>query len=116
MQLPSFIDLVDALVTYSIGLAPGALGAAVSLAHEKGLSWRDRVIQFAAGTVVSFYAQGAVAALFDLDPFVLQGIGFSAGMVAFKSTPRFIASAADVIAGLPAAIRDRILPARKDKP
>lgn len=111
-------DVLDALLSFTIGLAPGALGAAVGLAHEKGMTWAERVTQFAAGTTVSYFAQGVIGAVspWHLDPFVLQGVGFSAGMVAFKATPRFIQAAADVVAGLPAQLRDRFLPARKDKP
>jgi hypothetical protein len=109
-------DLLDSFLTFLVGLSPGALGAAVSLAHEKGLTWSERCIQFAAGTTVSFFTARGIDAVTSLDPFVLQGIGFSAGMVAFKSTPRFIASAADVIGGLPALIVGRFFPARKDKP
>lgn len=109
-------ELLDTTATFLAGLSPGALGAAVGLAHEKGLTWTERCVQFAAGTTVSWFAQRGVGALWLLDPFVLQGIGFSAGMVAFKSTPRFIASAADVAGGIPALVRDRFLPTRKDKP
>lgn len=113
---PLIKDILDAVLTFATGLVPGALGAAVGLAHERGLKWTERFVQFAAGTTVSYFAQLVVGALFAFDPYVLQGIGFSAGMVAFKATPRFIASAAEVAAGLPAAIRDRIFPTRKDKP
>jgi hypothetical protein len=109
-------DLLDSFLTFLAGLSPGALGAAVSLAHEKGLTWSERCIQFAAGTTISWFAQRWIGAVYAFDPFVLQGIGFSAGMVAFKSTPRFIASAADVIAGVPALVLGRFFPARKDKP
>ncbi len=112
-MLKILTDISDAVVTFAIGLVPGALGAAVGLAHEKGLTWTERCVQFAAGTTVSWFAQRGVGAMILLDPFVLQGIGFSAGMVAFKSTPRFIAAAADVIGGLPALIRDRFLGAKK---
>ncbi|RSV12285.1 hypothetical protein CA235_17575 [Sphingomonas sp. ABOLF] len=112
MKIPS--DWLDAAQTFVIGLTPGALGSAVGLAHEKGLSWAERFTQLAAGTVMSWFVTRALGSTVDLNPFVLQGIGFTAGMIAYKSTPRFIAAAADVAGGLPAAIRDRFLPARKD--
>nr|WP_317892032.1 hypothetical protein [uncultured Sphingomonas sp.] len=114
--MSKLLDILDPFLTFLAGLTPGALGAAVSLAHEKGLTWSERCIQFAAGTTVSWFAQRGIGAVYAFDPFVLQGIGFSAGMVAFKSTPRFIASAADVAGSLPALLRDRFFPARKDKP
>lgn len=112
MKLPS--DWFDAAQTFVIGLTPGAFGSLVGLAHEKGLSWVERFVQFAAGTVVSWFAARAIGAAVDLNPFVLQGVNFTAGMIAYKATPRFIAAAAEVAGGLPAALRDRFLPARKD--
>jgi hypothetical protein len=112
MKMPS--DWFEAAQTFVIGLTPGALGSAVGLAHEKGLSWAERFTQLAAGTVVSFFVARAFGATVDLNPFVLQGIGFTAGMIAYKSTPRFIAATAEVAGGIPATLRDRFLPARKD--
>lgn len=111
MKIPP--EWLDAAQTFVIGLTPGAIGSAVGLAHEKGLSWAERFTQLAAGTVVSWFVARALGATVDLNPFVLQGVNFTAGMIAYKSTPRFIAAAADVAGGLPAALRDRFLP-RKD--
>jgi hypothetical protein len=112
MKIPH--EWLEIAQTFVVGLAPGAIGSAVGLAHEKGLSWAERFTQLVAGTVVSFFVTRALGATVDLNPFVLQGIGFTAGMIAYKSTPRFITAAADVAGGLPAALRDRFLPARKD--
>ncbi len=116
-------ELFAAILTFLAGLTPAALGAAVSLAYEKGLTWRDRFIQFAVGVVVSYFAGGVTAVIWALffkgpiDPFVLQGFQFTFGMIAFKATPQFIASCSDVLAGLPALVRDRLitwLPRKKD--
>ena len=114
MKIPS--EWLDAAQTFVIGLTPGAIGSAVGLAHEKGLSWAERFTQLAAGTVVSWFVARALGGAVDLNPFVLQGVNFTAGLIAYKATPRFIAAAADVVGGLPAALRDRFFPARKDKP
>jgi hypothetical protein len=111
MKIPP--EWFDAVQTFVIGLTPGAIGSAVGLAHEKGLSWAERFTQLAAGTVVSWFVARALGGTIDLNPFVLQGVNFTAGMIAYKSTPRFITAAADVVGGLPAALRDRFLP-RKD--
>lgn len=107
----------DAIVTFAGGLTPAALGALVAVSYEKGLTWADRFTQFAVGVCVSYFTTRALGALWPLDPFVMQGVSFSVGMIAFKSAPRFITSAADVIGSLPAFLRDRVLnllPGRKE--
>ena len=48
--------------------------------------------------------------LVTLNEYALQGAGFWLGMIAYKATPRIIASAADVAASLPGRVRDRFLP------
>lgn len=101
--------LLDAFFALLSGIAPGAIGAAVGLAWRKGLTWRERFIQMAVGIIVSWFAGRAIGALWALDPFVLQGIAFTIGMIAFEATPRFIAAAADVAGTIPAALRDRFL-------
>ncbi|KQM79358.1 hypothetical protein ASE70_05680 [Sphingomonas sp. Leaf22] len=103
------LTILDTLLAFLAGLVPGAMGAAVSLAYEKGLTWSDRFIQFTVGTVVSYFARGAIVALFDLHTFVIDGIVFTAGMIAFRATPRFASAAIDVVVGLPAIIRDRFV-------
>ncbi|WCM29186.1 hypothetical protein NDN01_10000 [Sphingomonas sp. QA11] len=116
-------ELFAAMVTFVAGLTPAALGAAVSLAYERGLTWRDRFIQFAVGVVVSYFAGGVTAVIWAfffknaIDPFVLQGFQFTFGMIAFKATPQFITAASEAIAGLPSMVRDRLvtwLPKKKD--
>ncbi|MFC3581080.1 hypothetical protein [Sphingomonas hylomeconis] len=110
-------DLIAGLLGLLAGLSPAALGAAVSLAYEKGLTWGERFIQFAVGTCVSFFVSRAIGALVTLDPFVLQGISFTLGMIAFKAAPKFIGSAVDAVGALPREIGDRIiswLPKKKD--
>lgn len=95
------------------GLTPAGLGAMTALSYEKGLTWADRFTQFAVGVVVSYFATRVVGALFTLDPFVLQGISFSVGMVAFKAAPRFISGAAEVLGSLPREIKERIFPSKR---
>lgn len=106
---------LEACLTLMAGLAPGAIGAAVGMAWRKGLTWRDRFVQLAVGIVVSWFATRAIGAIFPhWEPFVLQAVAFTFGMIAFEATPRFIAAAADTVAALPARIADRFLPGRKD--
>jgi hypothetical protein len=103
----------EAITTFAIGLSPAALGALVAVSYEKGLTWADRFTQFAVGVVVSYFTTRVVGAVVTLDPFVLQGVSFSIGMIAFKAAPRFISGAAEVLGSLPGEIRDRILPAKR---
>lgn len=103
--------LFDALWALLAALVPGAIGATVTLAFERGLTWSQRFLQLAVGTIVSFYAARMVGAIWHgIDPLLLEGVKFTIGMIAFKATPRFIASAVDVVAGLPPLIRDRYFP------
>lgn len=101
-------DAINASLTFLSGLVPGALGAIVSLAYEKTLTWTQRFLQLSVGIVVSYFAGGALEATFRPAAFVAQGFAFTVGMIAYRSTPRFIQSAEDTIAGIPEAIRDKI--------
>lgn len=110
--------LLDTIISLLIGLTPAALGAGVSLMYEKGLTWGDRFARLAVGVTVSWFTSRAVGALWPwqpIDPFVLQGITFTLGMIAYKATPPFISSASSIVAGLPAAIAARFLPAKAEK-
>ncbi len=104
--MEKLLHALEPLLAFLIGLAPGALGAAVSLAYEKGLTWSDRFIQFAVGTTVSWFAGKAVGGIMTLDPFVMQGVTFTLGMIAFRATPRFASGMADLVADLPARLRE----------
>ena len=109
------IEFLDTAGTFLAGLVPGAIGATVALAFETGLSWGQRFLQLAVGTVVSFYAARMVAAIWTFDPFVMEGVKFTIGMIAFKATPRLIGSLVDLVAALPAQIRDRYFPKGGDQ-
>ena len=111
--------LLDVVLSFVAGLTPEALGAAVSLAFEKGLTWTERFVQMAVGVIVSFFVGRAVNAIHPLDPFVLQAVSFVTGMIAYKSAPAFIEGAAGAFRALPAALKDwlvGLLPHRKDHP
>lgn len=105
-------ELLATAATFIVGLLPAALGAAVSLAYETGLTWSRRFVQMSVGVVVSYFATGALAALWPWgspDAFVIQAVGFVVGMIAFKATPRFITGCSDAIASAPRAVLDRFL-------
>ena len=107
-------QLLDSTLALLLGLTPAALGALVSLAYEKGLTWTDRFVQFSVGVCVSWFASRALGAMVTLDPFVLQGVTFTLGMIAFKSVPKFASSCSDILVGLPADLRARFFPPKKD--
>jgi len=113
-MLKHLVPVWDWIITVGTGLSPAALGALVAVSYERGLTWADRFTQFAIGVVVSYFSTRVVGVLLAPDPFVLQGISFSIGMVAFKAAPRFISGAADAVATLPADLISRFLPKRKD--
>lgn len=110
------LELLDAIGTLLVGLVPGAIGASVSLVWEKGLTWGQRFLQLAVGIVVSFYVTRMLASGLHLytgkplEPFFLDGIKFTIGLIAFKATPGFITACVDVIASLPGRARDKWFP------
>ena len=105
------------LLAFLFGLTPAALGAAVSLAYETGLTWSRRFLQMSVGIVVSYFSTGVIRVLWPwghADPFVIQAVGFVFGMIAFKATPKFIAGMSERVTDIPAAIFDHFFP-RKDR-
>ncbi|MFY9349916.1 MAG: hypothetical protein WBL20_17540 [Sphingobium sp.] len=94
-------------------LAPAAIGAAVGQAWEKGLSFSQRLVQWAVGICVSYYVGGGLEAWLRLDPFVSDAISFVLAMIAFKATPRFVAGAVELAGSLPADMRARWFGASK---
>ena len=106
-----------AMMAFLTGLVPAALGAAVSLAYETGLTWSRSFLQMSVGIVVSYFGTGVIRVLWPWgqpDPFVIQAVGFVVGMIAFKATPKFIAGLSERVIEIPAAIFDRFFP-RKDR-
>jgi hypothetical protein len=106
-------EIIEALKTLCSTLLPAAIGSAVAQAWEEGLSLRDRCIQWIVGICVSYYVTLGVTAIFGLGDFAGQAVGFVTAMIAFKSTPRFIAGCSSTLESLPAAIRDRFLGPKK---
>jgi hypothetical protein len=110
-------DIGVTLLALFAGLVPAALGAAVSLVYETGLTWSRRFTQMSVGIVVSYFATGVIRVLWpwgQADPFVLQAVSFVLGMIAFKATPKFIAGMSERVTDIPAALIDRFFP-RKDR-
>lgn len=109
------LDLIDAALRvgdFLAGLVPGALGAIVATAYEKGLTWGQRFLQLAVGIVVSYYVGAAFSAVFGASDFLRQGVSFTAGMIAYKAVPVFIqnwvSTAAEVPGDLWSAVKAKI--------
>lgn len=111
-------DVLEAVLAFLASLVPSALGSVVSLVYEPGLTWTQRFARLWIGVTVSYFAQRAAGAVFDLHPYVLQAIAFVLGMIAYRAAPAFTAAAVAVVGELPALLRDRLiafLPKKDDK-
>lgn len=84
MNKQSFYDMLAVVREFASALAPGALGATVSVATQTGLTWAQRFLQLAVGIIVSYYAGEFAAHLFDLQDVAKSGVGFTAGIGAFE--------------------------------
>jgi hypothetical protein len=102
-------DVLEAAKALAGALMPAAIGSAVAQAWQKGLSLRDRFIQWAVGICVSYYVTLGISAVFGLGQFAAQAVGFVVAMIAFQSTPRFIAGCSSALEALPAQLKDRLL-------
>ena len=107
-------ELIQTMIDAASALAPAALGSAVAQAYQRGLSLRDRLVQWAVGICVSHFVTAALAGWFGWNAFVTQGVGFVFGMIAFQATPKFIAGASDMLGTLPAVLRDHFLKRKGD--
>lgn len=101
-------EIMTGLASFISALAPAAIGAAVAQAWEKGLSWGQRLVQWAVGICVSYYVTGGVSAWMHLDRFVAQAIGFVLAMVAFRATPAFITASIAAAGTLPSSLLQRL--------
>ncbi|MDB5724998.1 MAG: hypothetical protein JWQ16_1752 [Novosphingobium sp.] len=80
-------EIGEAVLTGLAAIAPAAAGSAIGAWLRKGLSWKERTLHFAAGIVVSWYANIAVGVIFSVHPFVAQAIGFTLGYLALDALP-----------------------------
>ncbi len=71
-------------------LVPGALGAAVGQAWEKGLGLKDRMIQWAVGLLFAAYVVPAVCThVLNWSQPLTNAAGFVVGTIAFKAVGRW---------------------------
>ncbi len=104
MNKQSLLDALAAVKELAAGLAPGALGATVSIMTQTGLTWAQRFIQLAVGIIVSYYAGEAASAVFGLSDIVKSGVGFTAGIGAFEIVKHLRASLGALADRLPGDI------------
>jgi|KBSSwiS6_1023812.scaffolds.fasta_scaffold16419_2 hypothetical protein len=108
MNKNDIVDVVTSGVEIIYGLVPGALGAAVATAYEKGLTWAQRFGQIAVGIIVSWFAGQAFSAFFSFGPFVQQSVSFVAGLVAYRAVPGFIAAFAATAKSVPGDVWENV--------
>lgn len=117
MQHHRLAEMIEAAFAIVAGITPAALGATVSLAYERGLSWGDRFGRLLVGIVVSYFTTKVVDAMWLDDPFLLQAVSFTLGMIAYKATPPIAQQLTDMLVALPAMVRAKYLaPPRDDAP
>ena len=87
----------------------GSLGAAVAQAWEKGLSLRDRLIQWAVGLLIAVYLVPALGHLMGWSDVVTRGASFVIATFAFKAVGYWRETAtragSDIIKSLPELVR-----------
>lgn len=88
MNKQSVYDSFAIIREFAIGLVPGALGAAVSVATQGALTWTQRFLQLAVGIIVSYYAGEVASHVFGFSDIVKSGVGFTFGVGAFEFVKR----------------------------
>lgn len=94
-------EIAAAAFAAAQGLLPGALGAFLHVTLAGTLTWAQRFLQFTVGILVSYWALVVADSLTDWSEFVLHGISFSAGLVAFESIKRLRQTAPETIGRIP---------------
>lgn len=110
-----FAALLDLVATIVAAITPAALGATVSMAYERGLTWADRFSRLLVGIAVSFFTTRVVDALWLDDPLLLQSVSFTMGMIAYKATPQLAHNLTDIVVALPGTFGSRWLGKSKDE-
>ncbi len=105
--------ILETAVDFLGSLSPSLIGSAVAQAWKPGLSYRQRFVQWAVGSTVSYYATQAIVFLTGWDGLVAQSIGFGIALLAYDATPKVAKAAIETLASLPARLADRFLP-KKD--
>ena len=87
-------------------IAPAAFGSAVGQAWSAGLTWRQRLVQWMTGILVSFYVTMGLAEWLHVGPFGSQAFGFTIAMIAFEVAPKVIAAAGATATAIPSYVAE----------
>ena len=109
MDIEKTLDhLAGLAASAATALMPGAVGALVAQAWERGLSLSERLVAIGAGCIISYYATALVLWAFRIDPFAGQSFGFIFGLIAYKAAPDFQRNAIATVVELPTVLKDWI--------
>jgi len=89
-------DILLNMVLLAKAMVPGAIGAAVSVAVQQGLTWLQRFVQFTVGLVVGHYAGAAATELLGFEGILRDAVMLVAGLAAFETAKALRTSFADV--------------------
>jgi hypothetical protein len=107
-----FRTFVDASADLIGSISPSLIGSAAAQAWKPHLSWRQRFVQWAVGSVVSYYATLAIVAVTHWSGFVAQSIALASRC--WPSMPPARPQGRDRCARQPARSPCRPLPPKKD--
>lgn len=93
--------LLVALWGFVKGLLPGAFGAAIAVTMDHTATFGQKLLQFVAGIIVSYYVSAAVAEMTDFGPMVQQSISFTLGLIAYNSAKSFTEGARETARSIP---------------
>lgn len=88
------------------GLLPGAFGAAIAVTMDRTATFAQKLLQFVAGIIVSYYVSGAVRELTDFGPMVQQSVSFTLGLIAYNSAKSFMEGSAETARSIPRDVWD----------
>lgn len=89
-------ELTHTLAVFAKAMLPGAMGAAVAVAVQGGLTWAQRFMQLCVGIIASYYAGEAANELIGASGVVKNAIGFTVGVAAFETVKALRVSIAEV--------------------
>jgi len=107
MHKPMNIEIAAILAAvwgFVKGLIPAAFGAAIAVSMDKGATFFQKLIQFLAGIIVSYYVGEAIHEMTDFGPMVRQSISFTLGMIAYNSAKAFVTGASETAGEIPGDI------------
>lgn len=86
---PLLLEAALAVWSWAQALIPGALGAAVAQAWERGLGLKDRLVQWLVGLLFAAYVVPALGHILHWGQPVTNAVGFVVGTIAFKAVGKW---------------------------